>query len=268
MTNKQIVLYPYHQASESARLLSQALGIKRLKHKNSTFIGTKDDYIINWGCSSYKPSFGEARIINHPQFIQEASNKLKFFRLMDVPNGPRIPPYTDDSTIALGWLSPEDGRQVCIRTTLSGHSGSGLSILSHNMVEQFVEAPLYTLYIPKKYEYRLHFAFGKLIDIQRKALRKGIDPKTVNWQIRNLKNNFIYVRKNLNTPPDVILQATKAYNLSNLNFGAVDVIWNEYEQKAYVLEINTAPGLRNSTLEPYIKAFKEELFTPDALPNM
>ena len=40
-----------------------------------------------------------------------------------------------------------------------------------------------------------------------------------------------------------------------LDFGAVDVIWNEHESKAYVLEINTAPGLEGSTVEDYKEFF-------------
>jgi len=40
-----------------------------------------------------------------------------------------------------------------------------------------------------------------------------------------------------------------------LDFGAVDIVYNENDNKAYVLEINTAPGLSGTTLEKYVEVF-------------
>ena len=45
----------------------------------------------------------------------------------------------------------------------------------------------------------------------------------------------------------------------DLQFGAVDIIWNEKENKCYVLEINTAPGLVGTTLTKYTEAFTKEI---------
>jgi len=39
-----------------------------------------------------------------------------------------------------------------------------------------------------------------------------------------------------------------------LDFGAVDIIYNEHEDKYYVLEVNSAPGLEGTTLEKYVEA--------------
>ena len=44
-----------------------------------------------------------------------------------------------------------------------------------------------------------------------------------------------------------------------LKFGAVDLIWNELENKSYVLEINTAPGLTGATLEKYAQAIVKDI---------
>jgi D-alanine-D-alanine ligase-like ATP-grasp enzyme len=41
-----------------------------------------------------------------------------------------------------------------------------------------------------------------------------------------------------------------------LDFGAVDVIWNEKEDKYYVLEVNTACGLEGTTLDKYVEQFR------------
>jgi D-alanine-D-alanine ligase-like ATP-grasp enzyme len=39
-----------------------------------------------------------------------------------------------------------------------------------------------------------------------------------------------------------------------LHFSAVDVVYNDREKKAYVLEINTAPGVEGQTIQVYADA--------------
>jgi glutathione synthase/RimK-type ligase-like ATP-grasp enzyme len=46
---------------------------------------------------------------------------------------------------------------------------------------------------------------------------------------------------------------------SGLDFGAVDVIWNERQQRAYVLEINSAPGLEGTTIDDYVRYFGRQI---------
>jgi len=45
----------------------------------------------------------------------------------------------------------------------------------------------------------------------------------------------------------------------DLDFGAVDVVFNSKEKLAYVLEINTAPGLTGSTLDGYVERLRKFL---------
>ena len=45
-----------------------------------------------------------------------------------------------------------------------------------------------------------------------------------------------------------------------VDFGAVDVVWNDQYQKAYVLEVNTAPGIENSTVLDYATAVETLLY--------
>ena len=53
--------------------------------------------------------------------------------------------------------------------------------------------------------------------------------------------------------------AIQACACINLNYGAVDIIYNKKQNKCYVLEINTAPGLINQTANLYANNFKEYL---------
>jgi D-alanine-D-alanine ligase-like ATP-grasp enzyme len=41
-----------------------------------------------------------------------------------------------------------------------------------------------------------------------------------------------------------------------LDFGAIDIIYNESRDQAYVLEVNTAPGLTGQTIQSYADAFR------------
>src|SRR3546814_9896600 len=81
----------------------------------------------------------------------------------------------------------------------------------------------------------------------------------VNWKIRNHDNGFIYARdeKLAEVPKKVLSDSIKAVGVCGLDFGAVDVIYNEAKGIGFVLEINTAPGLTGTTLEGYTKRFKE-----------
>jgi len=55
---------------------------------------------------------------------------------------------------------------------------------------------------------------------------------------------------------DLALQACQALGL---NSGAVDIIWNEKENKCYVLEVNTAPGIEGTTCKKYTNEIIESL---------
>ncbi|MNN94301.1 hypothetical protein D3C81_2129010 [compost metagenome] len=82
----------------------------------------------------------------------------------------------------------------------------------------------------------------------------------MNWKVRNLANGFIFARGEDalgNVPKDVLDQAVKAVASLGLDFGAADVIYNDRQKKAYVLEVNTAPGLSGSTLDGYTQRLKE-----------
>jgi hypothetical protein len=259
-----LLLYSYNESSEGAKQLAQTLGIKRIKHTNSSFKGGPQHTIINWGSSKCPDTFRLSKIINYFTEVALVADKLNYFRIInDNESHPRIPPWTVDLTVAAEWVTK--GSTVCCRTILNGHSANGLVLATS--LDELVQAPLYTRYIKKKDEYRVHITFGEVIDVQRKALRstddngEPVDKSQVDFRIRNLANGFIYVRHNFDTPEDVLIQAVRAYKVSGLHFGAVDVIYNEAEDKAYVLEINTAPGLCGSTVQSYANAFKKELLS-------
>lgn len=246
-------IFPYKLGSESAKLLAEALGIKRIKKEGSKFRGNARKLVINWGNSVLPEEIAKCQIINAPVAVSKAANKLTFFKAM-AEAGVSVPPFTESPEAVAEAL--KEGKIVVARTILNGNSGAGIVLLEGDA--EIVKAPLYTEYVPKKEEYRIHVFRGEVVDVQRKARRKDVEDGLVNWKIRNLAGGFIFARNAIgDVHKDVLEQATKAVEAIGLDFGAVDVIFNDKQKKAYVLEVNTAPGLSGTTLEGYVQRFKE-----------
>lgn len=253
-----VFLYSYNRFSEGAKALADAMGIKRIKHGNSRFRPGANKKVINWGCGSTDlfQILGD-NIINIPQSVRNCGNKLKFFQIMshemlDEEDKPRLPEWTTDAAVAQSWSAA--GSLVVARTILNGHSAAGLVII--NPGDPWTEAPLYTKYVKKQDEYRVHIVNGRVIDVQKKAKRRDFEGEH-NHQVRNLANGYIYMREGVVAPDDVLEQAKRGMACSGLDFGACDVLWNNHFQQAYLLEINTAPGLTGSTLTAYAEAFRQ-----------
>lgn len=264
----QINIFPYKNGSKSVNALKEFMDIKAINIKgNSKYKGNKGKIVINWGSSNMSEEAMKSNVINHPDAVKLAANKLEFFKA--VQEVVRVPDWTTDKEIARGWI--EKNIMVFAREKLSGHSGEGIVIL--DCIEDFEEydhnkCKIYVSYIPKIDEYRVHVMEGKVIDIQRKAKLRHLSADDVNYKIRNHANGFVFVREGCDPNQDVLDQALTAVKTCGLDFGAVDVIWNAKRQKAYVLEVNTAPGLEGQTVENYAKGFQELEKYVDIVPNL
>lgn len=248
---KNFYIRPYHRASESAKLLANALDCWRIT-SGRTFRPRDNKVILNWGKTDNR--YDETcDVLNKARFTRVVSNKLRFFETYSnaVHPGFRTLDFTTAYDRALEWIN--QGHKVCCRTVLDGHSGAGLVVAE--TADQLVRAPLYTKYKKKQAEYRVHVFDGDVIAVQRKVARAGINP--LNWFIRNHDNGFVFQRNNLNVPEDVKNQAINACRFFYLDMGGVDVIWNEREQQAYVIEINTAPGIEGETVNDYANAIRK-----------
>ena len=236
----RIRIWPYKQGSRSAKALADALGGKVLKKEGSKYIRKPGDVIINWGDSNA----GNLSCLNLAGNVALAANKLQSFRRFreaDVS----IPLFSDDKG-HVDW----DGLTV-VRHKLTGHSGEGIELRD---ADDLPSAPLYVQYVPKKAEYRVHLVGERVVLVQRKARNPSCN--NPNWKVRNHGNGFIFVRNDVQAPASVEEQARLAVTALGLDFGAVDIIWNEKENRAYVLEVNTAPGLEGSTIDDYAEGFR------------
>lgn len=255
-------ILPYRQGSAGAHALANALDGKVLLLNNSRYRHKPRDVVINWGYTGETPLADCC--LNPPEVIRKASNKKLFFEAVKANGWQDIcPPFFTSGDM----IRDEDFPIVC-RQTLAGHSGEGIVIANNR--DELVPAPLYVRYMKKKREYRIHVGMvsevgpegqlyrrATIIGMQEK--RRRTDYPSPNWQVRNYQNGFIYARSDVDPPSAVIEHAMLALKATGLDFGAVDVIYNEHEDRAYVLEVNTAPGLEGTTVEEYAKYFRGEL---------
>lgn len=249
-------MFAYNQGSEGGFELAKALGVPRVKHNGSKFKGSKKKVILNWGATSdrFPIELTKCEVINPPSKVERAVDKLQtfeYFKEYDVSH----PEWTRDRNEAYSWL--EGGSMVFARTQLRSHSGRGIVIMDPEHPDTWeISAQLYVKYVPKKYEYRVHVMKGVVIDTQRKGLREELrGSENINFKVRNLANGFVYVRNDGHIVPDIVLSTgVAAVNALGLDFGAADVIYNERQEKAYALEVNTAPGLAGTTVGSYVDA--------------
>lgn len=245
-------IYSYNPHSESAKQLSVALGIPRIRHTNSRFDrASPGKVVINWGSSELPYYFSDHRIINNHVGVRISSNKFLTFEALSETELSHVP-YTAERNIALEWNRTNT---VFCRTILRGHGGAGIVIVKPG--EDLPEAPLYTRWVKATSEWRVHVMGNNAFYVQRKVR----NPKTTptNWLVRNHDNGFIFQQGNENIPEGLEALGVAAVRACGLDFGAVDVIWREQNQKLYVLEVNSAPGLTGESINRYRNAFMEYL---------
>ena len=149
--------------------------------------------------------------------------------------------FTTSRAKALEWLY--EGEVVYGRRLLNAHSGRGIVILTEDSHVPHLQ--LYTKGQLRAHEYRVHVAFGEVIDFSKKRRRDGGESNPL---IKNLDNGWVFCRTGISLPDDAGNQAIAAVRSLGLDFGAVDVLYRERENKAFVLEVNTAPGLEGTLL--------------------
>lgn len=252
-----LAIYSHNEHSEGAAALAAALGVRRIRHENSRYVGNPRKTVINWGSAGELPNnVRGSNILNQPARVAATANKLRFFQLLEETDA-RVPDWTTDRAEAMRWMN-EGGHKVVGRQVLNGHGGEGIIMFTPNGNSpiDFNRLPLYTVYVPKRAEYRVHFAFGNVIDIQKKIRDPNREP--LDWHVRNHENGFIFVRNGVeeNMPVDVLIQAQHVIQRCSLDFGAIDIIYNESRDQAYVLEVNSAPGLTGQTVQSYADAFR------------
>lgn len=265
MTTRLAIL-PYGP-SDSCNLLRDALratfetnpavSVSKLKLENSTFRGRRSDVIVNYGNRSAPAQvFGSATVLNSQASLNNAANKLTALNRMHAA-AVSVIPYTTDRAQADAWL--QSGEVVYQRETLTGHSGEGITTISVALGNQNAlrGAPLYTKGISgQRREWRIHVFKGVITYVQVKRRANGFQENPdYREDVRNHHTGWIYATENINPTDAVLRNAVNAVAALGLDFGAVDII--SRQDSAWVLEVNTAPGLSGTNLETFTRNVAE-----------
>jgi glutathione synthase/RimK-type ligase-like ATP-grasp enzyme len=248
-----LYIYPYKFYSESARKLRAALPHTKFVRPDGRFRPRRTDLVINWG-NTHVPNwrFDSRCDLNNPDNVRIAACKLATFNKLEENHVP-TPRFTTSRETATTWL--DSGSTILCRTLLNSHSGRGIIVVQPDNTLQ--DAPLYVEYKKKRAEYRVHVFGGEVIDECHKRKRNSEErPENFNTFIRSYNNGWVFCRDGLLPDPNRSRIAIEAVSALGLDFGAVDMIYNEREQQYYVLEVNTAPGLEGTTLTKYLDVFR------------
>ena len=245
-----------NRPSKSARALAKALRGRKVNLLHGW--NHAGDVVINWGDGNCIVK----EVLNSPQAVRLAANKRDLFLALSKAGVKELPKFATSRT-DVNWK----GVSV-VRHKLTGHSGEGIEIVDDTA--DLPPAPLYVQYIKKEQEFRIHVGRvageTRIIAVQRKARDLSVPDGSVNWQVRNHCNGFIFAREGANPTDSTLQAACNALRASGLDFGAVDVIFNAKEGRPYVLEINTAPGLEGQTISDYKDFFSA--FVADRTPRI
>ena len=255
-------ILPYKQASKSAKILASALGCFVLNTKRNTYRGYRNHVIINWGSQRDNVGLPGAlsrvhTILNHPSKVDNASNKLRTFQLL----GDLAVEHTTSLSTAINWLADS---VVFSRTSLNANSGEGI-VLNMPGAESLTPAPLYTKNFPKTHEYRVHVFRDDIISFQQKRLKASENrtdtPDDYIWNYE--LGQRVFARNDIDVTPEVKEQlfsiSIQALKKLDLDFGAIDIGYDENTRDIKIFEVNTACGLTGTTISDYANAFRNYL---------
>ena len=238
---KKMVVYA-NRASKSAVVLSKALNARRVRYPTGPRARRAQrgsPLLINWGNTNV-PDWGEW--LNHPDAVWLAVNKRHCLEVLEEAGVPVIPNTTSIEEAAQ-WLA--DGHSVIERPLLRSHSGKGIRLVTPG--DELQRASLYSRYLGKRREYRVHVLGDAVGFVQQKKRRNHTEQDDV---VRNFRGGWVYSHKDI-TPisDDAIKSALESVHVLGLTIGAVDIITKGSDH--YVLEVNTSPGLVGSTVGVY-----------------
>lgn len=252
---RPIRILPYSLASEGYRLLQtelERLGLDALgiRLQGSRYEYNRRHIVINWGWGGERPRWWVTGL-NDPNRVNESISKLRSLPLLRKAGVP-VPLFTTDADKAREWC--REGKVVVGRRLLAAEGGRGIEIWEHEN-DHPNGCRLYTQHLRHKREYRVHVFNGRVIDSVEKKRRNGAAGKHA-W-VRSFDNGYVFARNGVRVPEVVTEVGLAACAAHRLDFGAVDVGFREKEGRAFVFEVNTAPGIEGTTVARYARAIQE-----------
>lgn len=282
---QNVILVQDRISRTSKRVLRNALRCRRITPWSSGVQPIPNgSVVINFGGGALpeainRAKLGDIRVLNPPNKVAIASNKLRTFEALSKADVPCVH-WTTDKKIVEQWLRKNN--RVLARLSVSSSGGRGIRVLGlpsgvggagkavEHVANLIPDAPLYTRYFPKTHEFRVHVVGGLGIDLVEKKLRDDLrENRPDRSTIRNHDNGWVFAHDNLSvTAPDDVAKllslGVSAIGAVGLDFGAADLLAVMDEgnprriKKVVVCEINSAPGIENTkTVAAYVQAFND-----------
>lgn len=294
MTKKDAYIWYSGATDVTGKKLAEELGIEggRDNPKDKKIIigwgaKTKNDVDFPVGTST----------LNHPNNIRRNRNKLSTLELLQQANV-AVADFIS-AELVMAEIDKKNGKIMLplVGRTKYHQGGKGFWLcLTKNHVQNAINegAQYFQNYLDIVDEFRLHVFKGELLHAQKKVKRgnmeeayveqhaakikdyaeKGeveIDDNTLKYALGRVakehQNADMIVRSNhrgwkfttvKNPKKDLVDVSSAALAAIGLEFGAVDCCLDS-TGKAWVIEVNTGPGLEGTTFKAYVKSFEDEL---------
>lgn len=210
--------------------------------------------IIGWGARCKRQdeyAYEQMRFVNKVSAINRASNKLRAFEIFR-ENGIRIPEIRKTTESARELFA--HGQNIVLARSKIHRAGNDIVVVTSSELLQYVYADFFVQYIESVKEYRVHVYRNKIIRVGEKIpvapIKSTIIKSRPNgWHIEYLPRG--------NRPISLLNDARIAVSSLGLDFGVVDMIIDS-DRRAFVLEVNTGPGLDDTGIRIYGRKFEVE----------
>jgi glutathione synthase/RimK-type ligase-like ATP-grasp enzyme len=166
-------------------------------------------------------------------------------------NGIQSVPYTTNAQVAKVWA--KEGNTVFARLLTRASEGKGIVVIESE--QNMVSAPVYTKYVPKKREFRVHVFKDRVVHVLEKKKRTGSEVSST--KVRNLANGWVFCSEIEQVPEGLKELALLARKVTSSDFVGVDIGYNEKKNLLFVIECNSAPGIEGSNVQRYVEKIKQ-----------
>ena len=122
----------------------------------------------------------------------DCKDKLYQYQWFEANRVPGLP-FTTITSVVSQWLA--EGATVFARTLTKASEGKGIILLETG--SDVVSAPVYTKYLKKKREFRVHVYDETVVSVLEKRKKKGIEGDS---KIRNTANGYVFCHENVAEP--------------------------------------------------------------------
>lgn len=245
---KRLMIYAWHPRCPPALELANAIpNAWVIKHENSKYKKLPGDIVLNWGNGHH--AVPHEVDLNKPGAVACAVHKVHTFKALEKAGVPCCE-WTIYGAQAMKW-----GKRFLGRDSYTGRGGEGITVYEPGATP--IQHKFYVKYFIKTREFRIHVLNGEAFWVQEKKKKLKEHGGGEDKYIRSHDRGWCFAFKHLDKEPcpELVKEvAIKAIKAVGLDFGAVDIGWNK-NGKVCVFEINTAPGIENSTTVAYGKAF-------------